>query len=268
MADAAKLIESFSSLIWPLLALLVIILFRPAVGAVIESAKSRKFTIKIGGQELSMEDANSIQQKFITDLQSQVLEIKNRMETAKPLPRQIKNITDLMAKNLTGIATPEAKVSIDMADAEGLPGDSTTEPKAAAEPSGSITPVSVKSILWVDDQPKNNSYFVQQLAEKHVKVDTAMSTAEGMKAFSKTSYGAVVSDMGRTENGVYDEKAGFELLQSIRRQNRDIPFIIYSSSRSAQKYSEEANRLGVTVITSSPTEMFGILRATIGDNEP
>lgn len=46
----------------------------------------------------------------------------------------------------------------------------------------SLTP-STKRILWVDDQPKNNSFLVALLEDRGVKVDVALSTNEGIEKF-------------------------------------------------------------------------------------
>lgn len=222
MTDIAKLFEGLATLAWPAIIILLIILFRPAVAALIESAKSRKFTLKIGGQELTMEEASEQQRTLIADLQAQVIDIQKRIEgVVQPVP------------------------------AERLERVLVTAPPVA------------RSILWVDDQPKNNSYFVQQLSDKGINVDLALSTSEGLRLFDKTSYGVIISDMGRTEEGAYKAIAGLELLQRIREHNKTIPFIIFCSSRAAKEHGNTAISLGATAITSSPTEMFGILQTAV-----
>jgi CheY-like chemotaxis protein len=198
-------------------------MFRPAIAGLIESAKSRKFTLKLGGQELTMEEASEQQRKLIADLQAQVLEIK---------------------KSLEGIARPAP---------------------AAPEKAALKMPPTVASVLWVDDQPKNNSYFVQQLVDRGVNVELALSTAEGLRMFDKKTYGVVISDMGRTEDGIYKPTAGLELLKVIRERNKTIPFIIYSSSRGGREHREAAIKLGATTLTTSPTEMVGLLQAALGE---
>jgi hypothetical protein len=45
MTDIAKLLEAIGAVAWPAIVILLIILFRPAVAGLIESAKSRKLTI-------------------------------------------------------------------------------------------------------------------------------------------------------------------------------------------------------------------------------
>ncbi|MEN6373228.1 MAG: response regulator, partial [Smithella sp.] len=151
MSDIAKLLEAIGVLAWPAIIILLILMFRPAIAGLIESAKSRKFTLKLGGQELTMEEASEQQRKLIADLQAQVLEIK---------------------KSLKGITPPAP---------------------AAPEKAAPKMPPTVTSVLWVDDQPKNNSYFVQQLVDRGVNVELAMSTAEGLRMFDKKTYGVVIS---------------------------------------------------------------------------
>jgi hypothetical protein len=57
MVEAEHLLRGMAALLWPLIAIAVLILFRPTVMAIIDSAKSRKFTLKLGGQELAMDQA-------------------------------------------------------------------------------------------------------------------------------------------------------------------------------------------------------------------
>ncbi len=218
MTDFANVIKGIASLLWPCIVILLVLLFKPAVAALIESAKSRKFTLKIGGQELTMEEANAQQRTLIADLQSQVVEIQKKIGAgAHPVA-----------------AAPES-----------LP------PRRATRRA---------PILWVDDQPKNNSYFVQQLSDRGFTIDLAISTSEGLKQFDRAQYGLVISDMGRTEEGSYKPTAGLELIKRIRAQSPNIPFIIFCSSRGAREYASEAEALGVTSITSSPTELMGVLQ--------
>ncbi len=217
MSDFAKILEGISAFLWPCIVILLIFLFKPAFTALIESAKSRRFSLKIGGQEITMEEANEQQRILISDLQAQVLEIQ----------RKIKNTTQ---SEETQILT---KVNI-------------VENRAI--------------ILWVDDQPKNNSYCMQQLSEKGFYIDLALSTSEALRRFDQEKYSIIISDMGRKEEGSYRHTAGLELLKNIRKQSFDIPFIIFCSTRKLKEYSSEANAMGVTAVTSSPTKLLGLLQ--------
>ncbi len=220
--DSAQLIQALASLLWPLMALLVLFLFKPAVAAIIESAKSRKFTLKIGGQELTREEANQVQQTLIADLQKKVSEIEQRLAGAA-----------------TGI-----------------------EPRATAS---FVEPTSSASrILWVDDHPKGNSYFVEQLSDAGFKVVLARSTAEGARKFDSQTFSTIISDMGRREGLVYHPTAGLDLLRLVRQKDPKIPFVIYCSWKASVRYKEQALGLGATAITSSPTELYGILNLGVG----
>lgn len=214
----AEILKGAAAVLWPILAIILLIVlvtvFRPAIAAIIESAKSRKFTLKIGGQELTMEEANEQQRNMITDLQAQVLELKESIQSTQTRTKPLQ--TEYLV--------------------QGIP-----------------------TILWVDDNPKNNSYFVQQLSDLGFVVDLALSTDDGLKRFHKGQYKLIISDMGREEEGSFKITAGLDLLKEIRTINSDVPFIIFSTSANARKYTSKAISAGATSITSSPTELFGIL---------
>lgn len=217
MENLSKLLGSIALLLWPLMVVFVILLFKPAVMAIIESGKFRRFSLKIGGQELTMEEANEQQRNLITDLQAQVVDLRNKIE-----------------------------------------GGVQVQP-TAPKPTVPIPSAQGQSVLWVDDEPKNNSFFVQHLSDKGVRVDLALSTTAGLDMYDHGNYSVIISDMGRKEDGSYNADAGLDLLKGIRKRSRDVPFIIYSSSAAARDYGDQAIALGATGITSSPTELLRIL---------
>jgi len=220
MTDVAKLLEALATIAWPVIVILLILLFRPAVAALIESARSRKFTLKIGGQELTMEEASEQQRNLIADLQAQVVEIRERI--GRPVAEAPQAEAHLNGRHFAG------------------------------------------AVLWVDDQPKNNSFLVGQLTDKGVNVDLALSTSEGLRMFGDRTYAVVVSDMGRTEDGIFKSTAGLELLRQIRASKGTVPFIFYTTFRATREYRTEALSLGATAITSSPTEILGLLQSAFG----
>jgi CheY-like chemotaxis protein len=218
MDTTQKLFQAIAALLWPLIAIFLVVRFRPAIAAIIESARSRKFTIKIGGQELTMEEANHAQQNLIADLQNQVCEIQKKL------------------------------------------GNSVTsdQPKVLESVTASIP--KVPSILWVDDVPKNNSYFIQQLSDLGVKVDLAQSTLEGEALLKSRNYDFLISDMGRKEGLNYNQTAGIDFLEFVRTADKVTPFVIYCSSRALRNYGRKALDFGATAVTASPTELSGILK--------
>ncbi len=214
MDAAQKLLQALASLLWPVIVLVIILRFRPAIVAIVESARSRKFTLRIGGQELTMEEANQTQQKLIADLQAQVAEIQKKLDGAS-------------TRTVTAPPTPPI--------------------------------ASVKTLLWVDDNPKNNSYFIEHLSELGVKVDTAVSTAEAARLFESRRYDYVISDMGRLEGGAFNSRAGLDLLSIVRARNPAVPFVFFSSPKALDAYGQQALALGATGMTSSSTRLFGML---------
>ena len=216
--DWSKIIEAAATLLWPVIVIILIFMFTPGVAAIIASAKFRKFTFKIGGQEITMEQMNEQQRQLNNDLISRVGNLEH-------------------AENLSATAnstTPRVYIATDTL--QGL------------------------AVLWVDDNPKNNSLYIQQLTDMGLKIDIALSTVDGVRKFSQNRYSLVISDMGRKENDTYKYDAGLELLKGVRSLNTTIPYIIFSTSKVVREYGSKAKTLGVTWITSSPTELFAVLQ--------
>jgi CheY-like chemotaxis protein len=226
MDSIIKLIEALASAAWPAIFFYVIFSYRRQVSSLIESARNREFTIEVGGQKLSMKEVNQQQQNFIDDLQKQLNELRKKVE---------------------GIGvSPEVEF---------------TEPQIFSPQSSEVqlsTPHS-NAVLWVDDNPKNNSYFIDLLQSRGYRVDLALSTSDALSRLSKSNYRLILSDMGRTEGGQYIENAGVNLLEETRRKNVIVPYIFYCSSQKASQFQEQIKELGGHAVTSSPTDLRAIL---------
>lgn len=83
-----------------------------------------------------------------------------------------------------------------------------------------------ETILWVDDQPNNNTYEREAFKTLGFKFDLALSTDEAIKLLKTNKYAAIISDMGRVE-GLQE---GYVLLKKVRRTDKETPFIIYAGS--------------------------------------
>jgi CheY-like chemotaxis protein len=96
MEDIGKLLEGISSLIWPLVSIGLLVYFRREIGRIISSAKSRKLTIKIGGTELTLEEANVQQVKLIADLQDKVTKLEESIGSLQPpMSRELRAYTEV-----------------------------------------------------------------------------------------------------------------------------------------------------------------------------
>lgn len=79
MDSAAHLISAIASLAWPLvLAVLLYKLFDP-IRRLVESAMARKFTIKVAGNELSMEELSEQQRIAVSDLQEKFARLEEKL---------------------------------------------------------------------------------------------------------------------------------------------------------------------------------------------
>jgi CheY-like chemotaxis protein len=75
----SETISAIASLLWPLIVLAVLVLFRGPLTRVIRSTESRDFTIKIAGQEVSVGELHRQQMDMLADLQDQVAQLRKEV---------------------------------------------------------------------------------------------------------------------------------------------------------------------------------------------
>jgi hypothetical protein len=112
----------------------------------------------------------------------------------------------------------------------------TTEPtsngQTGTQPAQKFRP----RVLWVDDKPTNNALEIAQLNGLGIDVVQSISTEDAMTTLNSNSgYYAIISDMGRREQGIYHSQAGLVLLSAVRRAGYHIPFLVYSSQKYASR---------------------------------
>lgn len=115
------------------------------------------------------------------------------------------------------------------------------------------------SILWVDDRPSNNVYERKSLEALGVHFILTTSTEDALAKIRENHFDVIISDMGRPP----DPKAGYTLLDQLRRAGVDTPFIVYAGSN-AQKHRDEAKRHGALGSTNNPQELFQLVTAALG----
>ncbi|WP_158846258.1 response regulator [Saccharothrix deserti] len=120
-----------------------------------------------------------------------------------------------------------------------------------------VTPFAV---LWVDDHPENNVLEIAQLRASGVRVDLARSTQEGLTQFERGRYRAVVTDMGRYENGAEVPDAGLQLVDAVRVLDPAVPVAVYSAGRTARTMTDDATSAGANLVTDSPWELSEFFR--------
>lgn len=122
-----------------------------------------------------------------------------------------------------------------------------------------IRRASRSTVLWVDDNPNNNSYERQALETLGISFVSAQSTDEALKKISRQRFDAIISDMGRPP----DSRAGYTLLDQLRSSGDQTPFIIYAGSR-APEHVAESRRRGAIGCTNNANELFEMVMSALG----
>jgi CheY-like chemotaxis protein len=218
---AARVIEAIGSLLWPLLVAVLLIRVIPHIPGVVadlrKAMRTRAFTVKVGGVELSVEDA------------------------AEQLRRQVADLQTHMAAQLAERTEPA--------------------PSGPPTPSGPARVEGPAAILWVDDNPDDNALELAKLRDDGLEVLLARSTAEAMDVLSlRRGIRAIVTDLGRSEDGEFRSHAGLALLRQLHEAEQDQPVLVYTSVRRVELDRQDALDAGAAAVTASPTELFAALR--------
>ncbi len=200
---------------------------------------SKSVSIEVAGFKLSFQEAAEGLGKQISDVQSRVAQLEN----------------SLKAPNLA-VERPFKKL------------ESLEVPQSGRKMEREHPPDVYRArtlrlqVLWVDDNPKGNAYIIGAIQSEGGKVDTAVSTSEGLAKFESGQYDAVITDLNRREDGAYRGAAGVEFIRAIRGRNKVVPILVYTSTLQAadKEKEEEVEKAGADGITSSAVELLKLLR--------
>jgi len=190
---------------------------------------SRGFTVKVGEMEVTVQEASDQLRTQVEDLQEKVSGLRLQVEGAQA------------ATGLTLAAEPR-------------------EPE----------PKPIKRVLWVDDNPENNAFEIAKLRDDDLQVVQATSTDEAMGILlsGRLEVDAIISDMGRREQGKNQPEAGLTLIQEARGADIQAPIFIYASPRAVARYRDEIREAGGSGATASPIELFELIRTHGGTGSP
>jgi CheY-like chemotaxis protein len=76
----SQTISAIASLLWPLIVLAVLVLFRGPLTRVIRSTEARDFSIKIAGQEVSVGELHRQQMDMMADLHDQITALRTELD--------------------------------------------------------------------------------------------------------------------------------------------------------------------------------------------
>jgi CheY-like chemotaxis protein len=205
---------AIGALVLPVLAIVVVIKVWPVLRDLFET---RKFTLKIGGFELSAQEATDQIRKQIEELQGQIDLLKS-------------------SASATG-AMPESAFATDLTEMVVVRGRAD-------------------KILWVDDMPSNNAFLIADFQDRGIVVDQALSTSEAMQKLARRSgdYRLIISDLGRKEASGYVADAGKRLASEVRAVGLTTPLAIFSSAQAAADH-ELLLQAGASEVTNSSTRL-------------
>ncbi|HJP79486.1 MAG TPA: response regulator [Pseudonocardiaceae bacterium] len=294
----AETIYWLATLLWSLVVLLALIVFRRPLGRLIRSAGNRDLQVRIADQDLSVAELARQQADLINDLQNQVSALRQRIGDLEANRWQADEHAEVHLAELIEAkpapvpvaipmqAVPEPERARLLAPQSQFPVPSGPPPwervEAIAEPAATAPPpppVVVEAapaeplpqppfdqrpapsgLLWVDDHPEHSAVQIDLLQRHQVMVHTARSTEEALENLRRRRYEMVVSGMVREENGKSIPNAGLELVRAIRMLDQDTPIAIYSNGQSAGMYGPMAKDAGANMLTGSWFELAEELR--------
>ncbi len=118
---------------------------------------------------------------------------------------------------------------------------------------------SVGRVLWVDDNPHNNTAERHFLERNRIAVYQVTTTEEALQLLAMYEYGAVISDMNRNRKPL----DGIALVREMRRRDDRTPFILYSvvPSDAQRLYVAQAGGQAATV---TPEELYAAVMPLFG----
>ena len=81
-------------------------------------------------------------------------------------------------------------------------------------------------VLWVDDNPQNNTHVQRAMEEAGLRFTQSLSTDDAVEKLAQMRFGAIISDMGRKEG----PREGYVLLDKIRSERNTTPLFFFASS--------------------------------------
>lgn len=240
-----ELITAVATLLWPLIMLAALLVFRRAINRVLRTAEKRELEFDIGGQRLTLHELNDQQNEMIQDLQRQLSIVSTKLDERE--------------RALAETPEPPAEAG---SEREETPEHTGPPPPEPAGTESGLPPIQAPTgsepfaVLWVADRPENHALLVEQLRDNGVRVTVASTTSEAIAEVAERPYRLIVSDMARREEDRHRADAGLSLLRELRDLGVDIPVVVFSGQRGWQQYGGQARQLGAVATTSSTYEMF------------
>jgi CheY-like chemotaxis protein len=119
------------------------------------------------------------------------------------------------------------------------------------------------TVLWVDDNPQNNTFIKQAFESVGIQVVLSERTSEALDTLEERPFGAVISDMGRREG----PREGYALLDALRERGDETPLFFYAGS-SDPEHKRETREHGGQGSTNDGQELFEMVTRVIFGSQP
>jgi CheY-like chemotaxis protein len=212
--------------VWPVILLITLFLFRRPIGEFVHSHLpdliSRLRTAKVpGGFEFDFSDAAEVFRHVVD-------------EGAAAHGDNMEKLTEYVKEQSKKLPLIAATSPADPSDLRG------------------------RLLLWVDDHPANNVVETDICERLGATISFAKSTEEARKEAHQKRYDVVISDMGRLEDGIYNDKAGYDLLDILQSElNIMPPLIIYAGTNAPPP--AEAKQRGAFGSTDDPQVLLQLI---------
>lgn len=121
--------------------------------------------------------------------------------------------------------------------------------------------------LWVDDESETVVWERAALSEVGIRSVWVASTDDALGLIVENDFDVIVTDMGRPES----RRAGYDLLDTLRRSGDKTPVLVYSSSKKSEHVAEVLEHQGQGA-TNNPFEIIELvaeqLRSTKSASAP
>lgn len=217
LVQNAEFWKALTALAWPIVALFLLIKFKPLIANVLQRENMQ---LKVGGLEISVQEAAKNAGKDIADLQLRLAKLEKALSEAP--------------------STGNLEIS-----------DRATNV------------VLTKKLLWVDDVPANNAFLVEGLKQRGVDVVLSRNTADALQQLKVDTFGAIITDLGRYEDGREKPFAGLELIEKVRADQVDTPILVFASSR-GMKNRDKLMQAGAEDVADSGVKVMTFVERHLG----
>jgi len=212
-----EIIQALTALAWPVLVGALLWVLYPTIRQLIQS---RGFTVRVGGAEITVQQASEQLGNGVQDVREQLAELKRRLD---------------------GVAPDGAN-----GNGSGTPTDGAPKLRRVLwvddHPENNAFEVAALRRLGID------------VVEVFSTSEAVRATCGAASDFD-----VIVTDMGREEAGRFVPDAGLELIRAIRDQHVQQPVIAYTSAPTLARTRDRFLEAGGTAATASGTELMDLL---------